>query len=196
MTYVLVTPPAVEPVSVAEIKAHARVDFADDDALLAAFGVAARQHFERQTNRSLISQSWRLDLRGVPYGPLRLAHGPVSAVTGIAYVDFAGVSQAWDPERWQSDLSGDVGLVAPQPGECWPCADPSAFASLSVSFDAGYGPAADDVPDLARLAIRMLAAHWYANREAVVIAAGTVSAIEVPSAAQMILDSYTVPLLR
>ncbi|MEI9964384.1 MAG: phage head-tail connector protein [Caulobacteraceae bacterium] len=68
MTYVLVTPPAVEPVSVAEIKAHARVDFADDDALLAAFGVAARQHFERQTNRSLISQSGALIFGASPMG--------------------------------------------------------------------------------------------------------------------------------
>ena len=47
----LVTPPAEEPVSLSDAKLHLRVDFTDDDALILAFIVAARQHSEMLTRR-------------------------------------------------------------------------------------------------------------------------------------------------
>jgi uncharacterized phiE125 gp8 family phage protein len=60
MALILVTPPAEEPVSLAEAKSHLRVDFADDDALIAGIIVAARQRAETVCRRALVSQQWRL----------------------------------------------------------------------------------------------------------------------------------------
>jgi hypothetical protein len=51
--------PAVEPVSLAEAKAHLRVDVSDDDALITALIIAARQHAETITRRALVTQSWK-----------------------------------------------------------------------------------------------------------------------------------------
>ena len=58
----LVTPPATEPVTLAELKAWAKIDTDADDALITSLLAAARQAAEDYTRRSFITQSWRLTL--------------------------------------------------------------------------------------------------------------------------------------
>ncbi len=56
MSSILLTPPAVEPVTLAEAKAYLRVEHGDDDDVIAALIAAARSHVEAQTRRVLITQ--------------------------------------------------------------------------------------------------------------------------------------------
>ena len=58
MPLVIVTPPAEEPVSLAEAKLHLRVDIADDDALITALISAARQAAETITGRQIVTARW------------------------------------------------------------------------------------------------------------------------------------------
>ena len=51
----LVTPPAEEPVSLAEARLHLRVDFTDDDALITSLIAAARQAAETLTGRQFVT---------------------------------------------------------------------------------------------------------------------------------------------
>ena len=62
----LITPPAVEPVTLADAKAHLKVDTTDDDALITALITAARARAEWHTGRALITQSWTLWLDAWP----------------------------------------------------------------------------------------------------------------------------------
>ncbi len=62
MTAALLTGPALEPVSLADVKAHLRIDGDDEDALLTAAIVSARVHVEAATRRVLIEQAWRIYL--------------------------------------------------------------------------------------------------------------------------------------
>lgn len=62
----LVTPPAAEPVSLAEAKAHLRVDISDDDALINALIVAARRSVELITGQRLMAQTWQYFLDRYP----------------------------------------------------------------------------------------------------------------------------------
>ncbi len=62
MTAALITAPALEPVSLADAKAHLRLDSDDDDQLITAAIVAARVHVEALTRRLLIEQGWRVYL--------------------------------------------------------------------------------------------------------------------------------------
>lgn len=55
----LVTPPAGEPVSLAEAKQHLRVDGGDDDLLIGSLITAARQAAETKTGRQLITARWK-----------------------------------------------------------------------------------------------------------------------------------------
>ncbi len=68
MPSALVTAPATEPVSLAEAKLHLRVEtgMTDDDTLISALIVAARQVAETITRRALITQVWKLVLDQFP----------------------------------------------------------------------------------------------------------------------------------
>ncbi len=66
MTIQIVTAPTADPVSIAEAKAHLRVDFSDDDALISALVSAARQHAENITRRALVTQQWKMTLDQFP----------------------------------------------------------------------------------------------------------------------------------
>ena len=54
MSSILLDGPAVELVSLAEAKAHLRVEHGDDDDTIAALIAGARVHVEAQTRRALI----------------------------------------------------------------------------------------------------------------------------------------------
>jgi uncharacterized phiE125 gp8 family phage protein len=60
MSSLLLTAPAVEPLSLAEAKAFLCVEMPDDDDLIGALVAGSRIHVEAQTRRALITQSWRL----------------------------------------------------------------------------------------------------------------------------------------
>ena len=62
MPSVLLTPPAVEPLTLAEAKSYLRVDTVDEDDTIAALIAAARLLVEAYARRALITQSWRLSL--------------------------------------------------------------------------------------------------------------------------------------
>jgi uncharacterized phiE125 gp8 family phage protein len=66
MSLKLTTAPAGEPVTVAEAKAHLRVDIADDDALIGMLIVAARLGAENVCRRAFVTQAWDLYLDSFP----------------------------------------------------------------------------------------------------------------------------------
>ncbi len=59
MTIALITPPALEPLSLDEVKAHLRVDHDHEDTLIADTLKAARQYVEFASGQRLITQVWR-----------------------------------------------------------------------------------------------------------------------------------------
>jgi uncharacterized phiE125 gp8 family phage protein len=60
MSATLIIAPAIEPLSLNEAKAFIRVEHEDDDDVIASLIIAARVHVEAQTQRALISQTWRI----------------------------------------------------------------------------------------------------------------------------------------
>ena len=78
MTLTLITGPAAEPVSLAQARAHLKLDATEEDALLTALLTAARATLEAETRRAFMTQSWRLTLDEWPAGPLELPLAPVA----------------------------------------------------------------------------------------------------------------------
>src|SRR5215469_16680870 len=62
VSFSLVTPPAVEPVLLADAKGQARIDTTDDDTLVTNLITGARQWAERYTGRAFITQTWQMAL--------------------------------------------------------------------------------------------------------------------------------------
>jgi Phage gp6-like head-tail connector protein len=56
----------LEPITLAEAKLHARVEYSDDDTLIASLIVAARRYCENRQRVAYLSQSWTLILDSFP----------------------------------------------------------------------------------------------------------------------------------
>jgi uncharacterized phiE125 gp8 family phage protein len=163
MSSILLVPPAVEPLSLADAKAYLRVAHTDDDDLITALIASARSHVEAQTRRALITQTWRLSRDAWPAdGRITVLPAPLQSLTAARAYDADGNAQSIDSQAFVVDTIATPGVVSFAP---WSVPPPGrATAGVELDVVAGYGDAATDVPEPLRLAIRQLAAHWYENR--------------------------------
>lgn len=178
MSAILLTAPAVEPVSLGEAKAFLRVEHNDDDDLIGALAAGSRIHVEAQTRRALITQSWRISADTWPEdGRLRVIPAPLKELTAARVYDFDGNAHTVDPQSFVPDLGGSALAFAP-----WALPQPGRLAAgIELDVTVGYGDAAVDVPEPLRQAIRLLVGHWYENRG--LAALGTVTVLPTTVAA-------------
>lgn len=167
MSVVLVTP-APSPVTLADAKAHARVDHDDDDALIGALISAAVSHAQMWCSRVFGPSVWELSLPAFPNGGISLPFWPIVSVQSVAYEDTLGLPQT---------VSGHSLSNASVLTGSWP----AGASNVVVRFTAGEG-----FPDDVRHAILLLIGHWYANRESV----SEGSMLEVPLASTALLDLH------
>ncbi len=203
----LITPPAGEPVSLAEAKLHLRVDFDDDDSLIQVLISAARQAAETLTNRQLVTARWRMvldsfpgpSLMGVPAGQtftlpghaVLLPKSPVASVVEIRYLDMAGVWQVMPAANYTVDCACEPARITPVFGQIWPIPLPQ-IGAVSVIFDAGYGDASA-VPEGIKTWIKLRLGSLYVHREEV--ASMTRGRIDPLPFIDGLLDPYKVPLI-
>lgn len=171
MSLVLTSGPALEPITLAEAKAHLRLDTNTEDPLLQSLIVTSRLHIEAALGIALISQSWSWMLDQWPKGqrlvfPIR----PVQAIAHIKLWRRDATSQTLALTDFHLDGFGNparlipVGLTALTEPE-------RPVNGLEIAFTAGFGAAPADVPAPIRHALLLLVAHWYENREPVEIGA-------------------------
>lgn len=162
MKRVILAGPAVEPITLAEAKAHLRLDGADEDGVVAALVTAARIAVERATRLVLIEQSWRLVLDRWPPGRvLRLPFAPVLAVTSVKVTPVSGLPATIDPALYRLEREGDDPRLVPDPS----VPDPGiAAGGVAIEMRCGFGPAPADVPAPLRLATHQLVTRWFAHR--------------------------------
>lgn len=154
--------PTVEPVSLAEMKAHLRLDGSDEDDLVSALVVAARVRIELHTRLTLISQRWRYALSGWPGGSrVRLPFQPVLAIDAVRVSNESGPATVLAPLQYRLDEDGDVARLVVAPGA--PDAE-GKVPRIEIDVTCGFGASADKVPEPLRLAIRRLAGFWFEHR--------------------------------
>lgn len=163
MSAILIDPPAIEPVTLAEAKAHLRLTGSDDDDYVAAMITAARIQVESATRRVLIDQTWRIYLDDWPTdGRVDLAIAPVRSVAAVTVYDAAGEPSELPPAGWILDVAAQparfvfTGAVT-RPGR--------PVNGIEIDVAAGYGASGLDVPQPLRLAVMTLVARWYEDRE-------------------------------
>jgi len=197
----LVTPPETEPVALSTAKAQVRVDWDDEDDLIASYISAARQYCEDICGRAFVSQQWDLWLPQWPAGDrLYLPYPPVQTVDYVTYTDATETVNTVDPAIYVANTAGDLAEVVLRFGQIWPVTVLSPSRPINVRFTCGYGDA-DAVPAPIKQAILLLMAHWYTNREAVVIGRTATASVRVQETLDALLaryrmDSYSPDPLR
>ena len=163
MTYALIHPPQAEPLTLADVKAHLRLDSGDEDTLLAALIRAAREHLERTTGLCLLRQTWRLYLDRWPEtGVILIGKTPVQAIETILVFD--GQGHAADITATEKLLDG-----AARPARLWlrePPAPERELNGIEIDFTAGFGETGAEVPDMLRRALLLHVAAMFELRGA------------------------------
>lgn len=168
---ILVTPPA-EAVSLSQMKAWLRVTHDLENDLITSLVQAATAHLDGWAGvlgRAIMPQTWKEEFDAD--GTLRLALPDVSSVT-VTAKDEAGAAVPATAGALSGDAIGAFVEVD---------ADPTAV-TIIAQYSCGMEAA---MLEAARVAIMLLAAHWYVNRTAVVT--GTI-ATNVPMSVAAIID--------
>lgn len=192
MALVLTSGPATEPVSVAEAKAHLRIDGDAEDVLLASLVITSRLHIEAALGLALITQGWKLLLDRYPDdGAIVLPLTPVAGVTSFSVATGDGARQLLRPAAYEIDLASRPARIVRAVAGFWP--PPATRSSgIEVAFTAGYGAQPTDVPEPIRRAILLLVAHWYEHRDPIEI--GNAGA-RVPAMVSALVEPYMVKRL-
>lgn len=169
--------PEVEVISLAQAKAHLRVDHDADDDLIVDLVHAAVDEAERYCNAAFFPKSFELTLPGWPAsGVIYIPKHPLIAVGSISYRDSDGDVQTLDASAYVVSTDTLPPMISRAYGETWPQARCHP-AAVTVAFTAGYVT----VPPAALIGIKLLLGHLYENRETVVVGG---QAVELPLGAQ------------
>lgn len=149
-----------EPVSDAEAKAQAVIDFADDNDLVTRLIKAARAHVERYCGVRFATQT--VSVACDQFADMcRFPEAPATSITSIKYFDTDGAEQTLAASVYELRADGLEPSIALKYGQSWPAIRPGS--RITVVAVVGYAAAPDDV----KHAILLLIGHWYLTREAV-----------------------------
>lgn len=151
MSLRLIAGPTVEPVTVAFLRDHAKLDDAESNTLLSMYLKAARRQAEHLMERSIMLQTWGRTLDAFP-AAIELGRPSVQreagdsvlieSVVSVTYYDAAGALTTLDPSAYVLDDRTEPGYVLPVTG--WPTTEARANA-VEVRWRAGLTDP-DDVP--------------------------------------------------
>ncbi|PQA87239.1 head-tail connector protein [Hyphococcus luteus] len=181
MSLTLLSPPAAEPVTLAELKAHLRVTSDDEDALVTGMLVAAVRAIEARGGLALMPQQWRLTLDAAPEETLFLPLSPVSAIDAVSVIDGDGDPRTVSPSLYDAVLGAGARI---RPAGPWPLPVPKV-GGVHVDFTAGYEDAGA-VPAPLKQAVLTLAAFFFETREA----AGETRIYAVPRSVDALIAPY------
>ena len=206
--------PAVQIMTVADAKLHLRIDTSAEDSLVSALIDAATAAIEAYTHRALITQTWRMSIDRFPYPypgngswsvdplfiqqpavggwlamPIYLPRPNLLAVSSITYLDLTGSQQTLSPSVYTVNTDELPGTVSLSNGQSWPNAL-YLRNSIQITYTAGFGPAAANIPAPIIHAAKLMIADFYTNREAALI--GTRAATVQNLAVDALLSQYVV----
>lgn len=187
------------PITLDEVKEHLIIDHDDDDNVIMRMIVAALDYAEARTELSLRVRKFKAFGYCWPTGPVVLKHGPVRQIETVRYLDSDHAEQIIPADDW--DVYEHIGSAVLDFHITPPSVGSTRRDAVAVEYLAGYGSITgidvnehgfpytlpivfgqagslevsdgQKLPASIRQALFMLIAHWYENRETIVV--GTIS---------------------
>ena len=186
----LITAPAIEPVTVSEVKSALRIENNTvDDTLIGYLITAARSGAEAYTRRAFITQTWGMFKDGfsdysnnypwwtnhpdiarsseVCSGSIEIPMAPLQSITHLKTYDDTDASTTMSASNYLvSTYAGDYaqpGAITLRQSSSWPTVS-RVKDGVEIKFVAGYGTTATSVPAQIRMAIQVEASFLYENR--------------------------------
>jgi len=162
--YFVLVPPAILPVTLAEVKTQLRLDPSDtsQDTFLTLLIESTTLCCEQITRRTLITTTFRT-LRNSFSPAIELRRTLFQTLLAFEYkVDDAFV--AVDPTLFYTTFEKDYSKIILRVNERYPEERDDILQGIQIEFDAGYGSLATDIPPNLRLAILNHISALYENR--------------------------------
>lgn len=148
----------IEPVTLEAAKLQCRVDFEDDDIMIAGLVSAGRDHVENYCGVNFAQR--RLSASCETFRALQeLPFSPVQGIVSIAYVDITGVARTVPAEAYSLQSDPYDASIKLRTGNSWPAIQ--AGSSIKLVANVGF----DKVPDAVRHAILLFISDAYEKRE-------------------------------
>lgn len=159
------TEPAALPITLEQIKAHLRLDHADEDQYLIFLIQSATEAVQNYIGRSLIAQTWQKvyyqsqryssRISKQPALPIKISL-PYVPVLKIDSITGSGINKMpLAITKYDLKFNGDLAIVEID----------QVFSKIEIKYDAGYGDRPEDIPADIRQAILQLAALFYQKRQ-------------------------------
>lgn len=162
MTYQRLTAPAVEPLTLDDVKAHLRLDGTDEDATLTSLIAVGRDHMERATGLLPITQSWRLYVDSLSEDSLiQIVKGPLQRIDAARFHDASGAVVPLDVNTMAYERDDFPARVSLGRGD---------MSGAEVDFTAGLAATGNEVPGSIRRALLLHVAAMFEYRGAVAVA--------------------------
>jgi uncharacterized phiE125 gp8 family phage protein len=163
--YAQTVAPIGEPLSVPEARQQCSILDTSWDDYLARLITECREILEKRLSRQFLPATWTHSLDAFP-DEIQLEVLPVTAVTKIHYIDYAGNPQDLPANQYQVDISSPDRpcRIRPVWGLVWPITRVGTFNAVVTTFTAGYADA-PSVPAAAKRAMKLLIAHAFQHRE-------------------------------
>lgn len=139
-----------------------------EDALLTAMIQAARERVEDITRRALLTQTWQYVLQSWPAGDyIKLPFGNLQSVSSVKYIDTDGTTTTMTATTdYLVEANGEgIGRIVLPYGESWPGTSLYPSNPITIEFICGWTAAAN-IPSKIRIALLMILADLWDNREA------------------------------
>lgn len=158
------TAPAIEPVTVVELKEYAHIDGTDEDTILGGFIEGCREATESYLGRALIEQTYRMVIDWWPGRITELPRPPLISVDLVATIDEDDTETTYSSDNYYVITEGVPGKIVLKQGVTAPYNTDRNYGGYLIEYKAGYGAAATDVPMAIRLGIMVWATVVYATR--------------------------------
>ena len=182
------TQPAVEPVTLAEAKAHCRVDTSTDDAYISSLIKAAREWCEAYCDETFVHTQYRMTLDSfpaeieIPRPPMATA-GTATAVV-VTYTLENQSTAVLSTSEYRVDRDATPGVLRTNYNGSWP-SHLLDYNAVTVTWWGGRDDDASSLPQRFKSAVLWLVGMWYERR----MAADAVNLSESPFGVKSLLDS-------
>ena len=182
------TPPAVEPVTLAEAKQHCRVDTTTDDAYIGSLITAAREWCEAYCDETFVHTQYRMTLDSFPVA-IELPRPPMATVgtataVSITYTLENQSTATLSAAEYRVDRDATPGVLRTNYNGSWP-SHLLDYNAVTVTWWGGRDADASSLPQRFKSAVLWLVGMWYERR----MAADAVSLSEIPFGVKSLLDS-------
>lgn len=158
------TAPLIEPVTLAELKTFAKIEYDEEDILLEGFIQSARIATEKYLGRALIQQTITMKMDYWPGVVVELPMPPLISITKIATLDEDDTETAYDSDNYYVVTEAIPGKLILKKSVVAPINTARDYGGFLIQYKAGYGTDGDDVPRPIREGIMLWAASIQATK--------------------------------